>query len=460
MSSVAVTIKAKKVLRLSRIPGLTITSDSRVKLAQFRARTRSGRRPSRASVLRETDTYRGTTPTIAIVDSGIDKNRPDFDGGARIIGDRSLTTRCPNSPGDGRGHGTFVAGIAAGSAPGLRRRRSAAPRSSTLDVMDDNGMARTSDVIAAAEWIYENKNRVQHPGRELLAPLDRRRATSRRTRSTRRSRSSGSRGVVVVVAAGNYGSPDGPERRHVRPRQRSVRDHGRRGRPRGQRRASGGTTCRTGRPTATRTTGFAKPEIVGCRPLHGRAGPVRRPARHDKPENVIAAGYMRLSGTSFASPVVAGAAAQILARHPNWTPDRSRARSWSRHGTCRRRPPGSAGVGEVNAYRAPMLTRAPNPNAALNRYSSADPAGGSTPVLRRGQLDGRGQVERRPGTRSPGAMPPGATPPGRLSVLVGRFLERRLLDGRHLERRARSGGRHLGGRRGGEVDPPAGRRRR
>ena len=55
-------------------------------------------------------------PAIAIVDSGIDKNRADFDMGARVTDDVVITQLKPNSQGDGRGHGTFVAGIAAGSA--------------------------------------------------------------------------------------------------------------------------------------------------------------------------------------------------------------------------------------------------------------------------------------------------------------------------------------------------------
>jgi hypothetical protein len=38
-------------------------------------------------------------------------------------------------------------------------------------------------------------------------------------------------------------------------------------------------------------------------------------------------------------------------------------------------------VGEVNAYRAAMLSRAPNPNLALNAFVVPDPAGGSTPVF-------------------------------------------------------------------------------
>ena len=90
-------------------------------------------------------------PTIAIVDSGIER-RADF--GDRIVADVKLTTLTPNSAGDGRGHGTFVAGIAAGSAAGYT---GGAPASKivSLDVMNDAGMAKTSEVIAAADWILQ-----------------------------------------------------------------------------------------------------------------------------------------------------------------------------------------------------------------------------------------------------------------------------------------------------------------
>jgi hypothetical protein len=101
----------------------------------------------------------------------------------------------------------------------------------------------------------------------------------------------------------------------------------------------------------------------------------------EKPLNAVGTGYMRLSGTSFASPVVAGAAAQILARHPSFTPDQVKGALMQSARYIPEAPPGSAGVGEINAARAALLTRAPNPNLALNRFVVADPTGGKTPVF-------------------------------------------------------------------------------
>ena len=175
----------------------------------------------------------------------------------------------------------------------------------------------------------------------------------------------------------------------------------------------------------------------------------------EKPENAVGTGYMRLSGTSFAAPVVAGAAAQILARHPSWTPDQVKGALMKAARYVPDAPPGSAGVGEVNAYRAANVNRAPNPNLALDAYLMSDPAGGGTPVF-----DAVSWSDAAPGNHSLGR-----------GQLVGRLLERRLLDGRQLdgrlverrhlvgrdlERRARSRGRHLGGR-GGRRGRSAGR---
>jgi serine protease AprX len=379
IGSVAVTIKAKRVLVLARRPGLTITGDARIKLDSTPSSsqvwpTAEALRPFYAS----TDQYRAAMPTIAIVDSGIDKNRADFDGGARVVAEQVITQLTPNSPGDGRGHGTFVAGIAAGSGANYAGAAPAAKLVS-LDVMDDTGMARTSDVIASAQWIFEHREqyniRVANfslhstvPGNFTEDPLDK--AVEKLWFA----------GVTVVAAAGNYGSPTGPSGVMFAPGNDpfvitvgaldldgtvKIHDH----------------DVPSWSAYGYTYDGFRKPELAAV----GRymVGPVPAAASllAQKPENAVSTGYMRLSGTSFAAPVVAGAAAQILARNPSWTPDQVKGALMKAARYVPEAPPGSAGVGEINAYKAAGLNRAPNPNLALDAFVVPDPAGGSTPVF-------------------------------------------------------------------------------
>jgi subtilisin family serine protease len=96
-----------------------------------------------------------------------------------------------------------------------------------------------------------------------------------------------------------------------------------------------------------------------------------------KASNVVSSGYIQLSGTSFAAPIVSGIAAQVLARHPEFTSDQVKGVLME---TTRATPlaaKGSTGLGEVNAVRAILVDRPPNPNKALDKYVTADPAGGS-----------------------------------------------------------------------------------
>jgi serine protease AprX len=314
-----------------------------------------------------------TLPTIAIVDSGIQSGRYDFY--PRVLKQVKITGLQPNSGGDGRGHGTFVAGIAA---DGLARISGAAPTAPlvSLDVMDDNGMALTSDVIAAADWILQNKAtyniRVANfslqstqPASVAYDPLDK--AVEKLWFS----------GVVVVAAAGNYGENGQPTTVAYAPGNDpfiiTVGASDLNGTPA----AAGDDFAAPWSAYGYTLDGFAKPELGA--PGRALIAPVPSNSTMAKehPERVVYPGYMWMSGTSFAAPVVSGAAALVLAHHPNWTPDQVKgALMLSAQATSA--SDGALGVGEVDIEAAVQVSSPPNPNLALGQFLVSDGSGGLT----------------------------------------------------------------------------------
>jgi serine protease AprX len=371
-NAVAIDITAGKLASLQKTSGLTVTPDSPVQLSA--TSTQLWPYTSGASWLwGSTLSPAPQAPTIAVVDSGIDAKRADFDGGGRVAAQVNLASTTPNSSGDGRGHGTFVAGIAAGSAAGYA---GVAPNAKivSLDVMNDYGTARTSDVIAACDWILANKStyniRVANFSLHSSArnhfyndPLDR--AVERLWFNN----------VFVVAAAGNYGTGSSPSGVMYAPgNDPFVMTVG--AIDLGASVLSSDDTAAPWSAWGSTEDGFSKPEIGAA----GRymVGPVPGAATllSEKPDHLVAPGYMELSGTSFAAPVVAGAAAQILARHPNWSPDQVKGALMLTARPLPAATPGSLGVGGVNIYRAAMLSSAPNPNLALRKFVNSSGSGG------------------------------------------------------------------------------------
>jgi subtilisin family serine protease len=142
--------------------------------------------------------YAGRGVTIAIIDTGIDSEHPDLVG--RVIDQKDFTGE---GPGDGNGHGTHVASIAAGSgAASQGRYRGVAPEASLLAVrvLGSNGSGRQSNVMAGIEWAIER-------GAKIInlslggppEPGDGTDALSAQVDAAVRA------GVVCVVAAGNSG---------------------------------------------------------------------------------------------------------------------------------------------------------------------------------------------------------------------------------------------------------------
>ena len=309
-------------------------------------------------------------PAIAVVDSGVKAGRIDF--GGRVLKQVRLTSLLPNSAGDGRGHGTLVAGLAAGSAS---RYAGAAPTAPivSLDVMDDNGKALTSDVIAAADWILQNKAaynvRVANFSLQSTTP-----ATFAYDPLNQAVEKLWFSGVVVVAAAGNYGENGQPTTVAYAPGNDPFIITVGASDLNGSAWTAADDFAAPWSAFGYTLDGFAKPDLGA--PGRGLVGPVPALSSMARahPERVTASGYMWMSGTSFAAPIVSGAAALVLAHHPDWSPDQVKGALMVSAQPTAAGP--ALGVGEVNAKAATQVSNPPNPNLALNEFVAADGSGG------------------------------------------------------------------------------------
>ncbi|MEU7904982.1 S8 family serine peptidase [Actinoplanes sp. NPDC049118] len=243
--------------------------------------------------------YDGAGVKIAVLDSGVDAGHPDLRG--RIAGAMDFTGS--GSTVDGHGHGTHVASIIAGSgAASGGRYRGVAPGAELMigRVLDDDGAGLGSMVIAGMQWAADGGARVINMslGGEptdgtdpLSVAVD---ELSRRT------------GALFVVASGNDGAPVSVNAPGAARAALTV-----------------GAVDRDDRPAAFSSRGprlgdgLFKPEIVAP-----GVGIVAARAAGTELGDPVGDAYTALSGTSMATPHVAGAAAILAQRRPVWRADR------------------------------------------------------------------------------------------------------------------------------------------
>ncbi|ALG10262.1 hypothetical protein AOZ06_28225 [Kibdelosporangium phytohabitans] len=286
--------------------------------------------------------YTGKGVTVAVLDTGVDQTHPDL--ASREIGERNFSSSRDNV--DRYGHGTHVASIVAGTgAKSGGKFRGAAPDARILDVkvLADNGYGSDSAIIAGMQWAAEQGADVINMS---LGGFD---AADVDPVEAAVNRLSAQFGTLFVVAAGNYGPADGTINSPASAeaalavgavdRDNRLADFSSRG-PR-----EGG--------------GVIKPDITG--PGVGIVAALHSGGRIGEP---VVDGYTTLSGTSQATPHVAGAAALLAQQHPGISGARLKALLIGSSTPSAGLTPFQQGAGRVDSAAATRQTVTAEPSSA------------------------------------------------------------------------------------------------
>lgn len=233
---------------------------------------------------------------VAVLDTGIDAAHPDLAG--RVGETRNFSAS--DSTRDLVGHGTHVAATIAGSGAAANgTRKGVAPDAELLvgKVLDDTGSGAYSDVLAGMEWAARSGARIVNMslGGEAADDDPLVTAVEELTAET---------GALFVVAAGNEG-----------PGTQTVGSPGT-----APSALTVGAVDRDDSLAAFSSRGpvgaddAVKPDLTA--PGVGIVAARAAGTAMGSPENDL---YTAASGTSMATPHVAGAAALLAQRHPSWT---------------------------------------------------------------------------------------------------------------------------------------------
>jgi subtilisin family serine protease len=306
----------------------------------------------------------GTGVMVAVLDSGIDVDHPDFAG--RIAASMSFVESSPDAV-DDVGHGTHVASILAGSgAASDGRYRGIAPDAQlAIGKVCDLAGCPDSSLLAGMEWAAASGARVVNislgsDDTDEVDPLEEAIDTL-----------SAQHGTLFVVAAGNLPC-GGPAFLQV----------------------SSPSTADAALSVGS-VDPFDQVSFFSCRgPRRGDAAV--KPDLTAPGEDIVAARaagtpdgdvdpvddfYARLIGTSMATPHVAGAAAILAQQHPDWQGDEIKAALMASATPSPDADVFTQGAGRVDVARAIEQTAFSVP-ASLSLGSPRWPHGDDEPIVR------------------------------------------------------------------------------
>ncbi|WP_128978199.1 S8 family peptidase [Streptomyces roseicoloratus] len=247
--------------------------------------------------------FDGKGVRIAVLDTGVDRTHDDLK--TRVVAEKNFSP-APDAV-DRVGHGTHVASIAAGT--GARsggRYKGVAPGAEVISgkVLDDDGSGEDSAILAGMEWAAAEGADVVNlslggPDGPGVDPLE-----------EAVNRLSAEKGILFAVAAGNEG--EGGESTLGSPGTADAA-------------LTVGAVDKNDRlaPFSSRGPrvgdGAVKPDVtapgvaIAAAAAPGSTLDTKPGVPHPAP------GYLQIDGTSMATPHVAGAAAILKQRHPDWT---------------------------------------------------------------------------------------------------------------------------------------------
>lgn len=270
----------------------------------------------------------GNDVGVAILDSGVNGNLLDFtkDGGddTRVISSVKIEAKTPTLN-DTYGHGTLVAGVIGsnglgsdGAYPGI------APKANLVNVKvsDGQGAASTSDILAGLQWVAKNAKKFKIRVVNLsinstvaqsynVDPLD------------AGVEALWFSGITVVVSAGNNGTANlfAPANDPFVITVGAVTNNDR-ANPKNPKWKTAPFSA-----YGKDESGGTKPDLVapGTGIVSDVASPNESLASKHKTK-LIGNDYLKVAGTSFAAPQVAGAVALLLQSEPDLTPDQIKYR--------------------------------------------------------------------------------------------------------------------------------------
>ncbi|WP_435836073.1 S8 family peptidase [Streptomyces anulatus] len=244
--------------------------------------------------------FTGKGVKIAVLDTGTDATHPDLKG--QILAEKNFSAAKDTK--DRVGHGTHVASIAAGTgAKSGGKFKGVAPDAKLLagKVLDDDGYGEDSGILAGMEWAVAQGADIVNlslggPDTPEVDPLE-----------AAVDKLSAEKGVLFAIAAGNEGSGAGtvgsPGSADAALTVGAVDDQDKLAdfSSRGPRVGDGAVKPDVTAPGVDTTAAIPSGSLIA------------------KEVGENPAGYATISGTSMATPHVAGAAALLKQQHPDWS---------------------------------------------------------------------------------------------------------------------------------------------